>query len=1133
MDRLKHEDKIMFGYSSTATGRVKGFSKTCQRRDGRQPNVLTQNEYIRVRHCYEDRVRFVLLPPTKPSDLPHDPAWKPVGARPDEYYMRDPESGRPMWTVYGYINKTDPTKRTFLMCPELWCDRDNLPLLREEFAGTEGRGFTKPPNTCPFCGGRAIATLEAPEPGESVIVRVPKESTGKYHSFIGTITRTTHPAGYALPCCDTTPRLLKKYMKLAYENTIVYGKELLDEDEEGGVAGAAAAAAAAADEVVPEPEPGVPVATGVTADEPTVGYAAKLGSMFTQYILSSDKSLEAGKIGLLPPLLEKFFGQNSQRAVEMRGIRPTFVEGATLFVRVGVDLQPQAPGRNLFAGLAPLLGKESAEQVQRAILESPRLVRAFESANYGTLLHEFAARSQLTDAEINGSLAAFAGAAGYTLNDASRPHLLRLYRALNAYLNYIRSVRQPKQLRHLEHILAQPGVIAPRGLLLITLEQHGDQIEVVCPAFGVPPASIFGEVPVAFIWHDRRDDSWEPLVLYNGTKQAVLMFGDRATEVPAPLRPSVARWIREWRAGCGRLIPPPHVWTPDRDTAGLPRLSSLLAENKTHALVRDRSNRVAGVLSAATAEHQLFVPCLDDGNLALKLTRVYEVTMIPPAPLAAYLAGYAELVAAGYTALRPAQLLIRMTEGRAPQLVGIQLAVGTMIPVAPEPFAADAAPLPAQQLDAFPWERDALILRTPDAPPSRIAVLEESTASVEEQLAEAYQHVRLSFSFLLPRQPALAANIRALLIGGRVPLYEKRKRMDILLEPVIRSMIAVEESTAPRALSLLRVDCLALDGDEAGCAAAGACRWSGGRCLIHAPVRAGSGTNAVRVMTARLSDELLRYAARRRELFEQDVAEIRAPRGAVRVGDELFLATRQNEGATSVMDRLGLMDAAGAAMTFPEELLRFEGADDADGSTVGAAVPTLEDDEGATATEATIAIPAEWSALGFQVATPAPEADNPIALAFADATGRSIPAWEKLVQQRRTILGLPGPADRPLQWSTQDWYVIGAMLTSNVIFVGPVRGGVRVSRWIAPAIAGSDFWIVLWGAKQLTLFRDMTIIKGKRRLFRFTRSELPKEIQDALEAASPIPDADARGYVEVAAAPVLDDDGVPETKSDD
>jgi hypothetical protein len=701
-----------------------------------------------------------------------------------------------------------------------------------------------------------------------------------------------------------------------------------------------------------------------------------------------------------------------------------------------------------------------------------------------------------------------------------------------AFLNYLRSVRQAKQLRHLEHILAHPGVIAPRGLLLIVLEQHGDHIEVICPAFGIPPASVYSEVPIAFLWHDRRDDTWEPIVLYNGTKQAVLLFSDRAADlatIPAARREALSRWIREWRDGCGRPRPPPHVWTPDRDSAGLPRLSHFVHTDLTQSLVRDRSNRLAGVLMKVTGGTDVvFFPCLDDGTLAVKKSRVYEATMIPPVPLATYLQAYKE-IAASYSALTPTQLLIRITDsGSAPQIVGLELAVGTMVPVAPEPYVADTAPLPAQQVDAFPWERDALVLRPADAPPTQLTAMEESTASVEEQLAEAYQHVRLSFSHLLPRQPALAANIRRI-ISRQLALYERRKRMDIALEPIIRTMIATEESTERRTLPLLRVDCLSL-GDESGCAAAGACRWSGGRCLIHTPVRPGGGgaASVVRIMTARLSDELLRYAARRRELFDGEVSEIRTPRGAVRIGDELFIATRQNEAADVVIDRLGI--TGDIPMTFPEEMLRFEGADE----VVPAApplpaltplVPAL------VPTTAAATFPTAWREAGFTVASPAPGLENATLLAFAEASGISIVDWNSQVKRVRKTMGLVGAPERPIQWSTQDKYVLASSLLSNII---TTDADGSVLQWITPsskfAKKASNKFIVLWGPQQLTLFR-----KSPKRKYVFIREELPKEIQESLaESAGPIPEADAQGYVE-ATVPVLaveDEGGVSETKSD-
>jgi hypothetical protein len=1090
MDKLKKVDDSLFGYRAVATGRVKGYSKSCQRRDGRQPNILTETEYIRVRHCYEDTVRFVLLPPSKPSDLPQDPEWKPkmVYDAADSYYMMDPITKKPMWTVYGYENKTRPGERSYLMCPELWCDRDNLPLLREEYMGTQGRGFTKPPNTCAFCGGRAIADISNPQSGESVIVRVPKESTQKLHSFIGTITRNKHPNGYPLPCCDSSPRLLKKYMTEAFYGRLVYGRDLgMDDDEEGG--GAAEAAPEPEEDAEPAPELALSelAATGVTADEKTIDYRARFISMQTQYIIKNEKILDPGRIGILPPLLDAFFGQNSLQALELRGIRATFVEEARIFVRVGVDNRLRAPGMNLFAALAPLFGSQSAEQAQRLFVNS-KAVRAFESANYGTLVHEFASRSRLTDARVNASLAAFATEYGYPLTAESRPHIVRLYKSWYAYVEYMNSLTEPKALRHIEHMLAQPGVLTPRGLLLIVLEQNGDKIEIACPSFGIPSASVFGNVPVAFMWHDKRDETWEPIILYNGTKNAVLFFGDKAPELE-PLGQAVQlqllRWIRDWRGsslGCGRPAPPPHVWTPDRDTFGLPHLSDLHAS----VLVRDRSNRLAGVLrpagAAAAAGSQLFVPALDDGDLSINSSRIYEVQMLPAAPLATYLTYYTEQLAPAYPLLQPKRLLWR---GEPAQIVGFQVASGTMIPTAAEPFNPTTATLPAAPIDEFPWERDAMILRAADAAPETTMTMEESTASVEEQLSEAYQLLRLSFSnwLLTARGSALKTDLGVLLKSAGLPLYEKRKRADILLEPMIREMVRHEVTGQRKTLSLLRQDCISLPAES--CASAPGCRWGGGRCMIHAPTRE-EGTDPVRIFTARLSDEILRYSAGRRAMFDQKVSEIRVPRGAVRIGNELFLATRLKESGASVLERLGFTGAV--AERFPEEMLRFEGMED----------------EGGVADEQ---LPSSWVAARLEIPTVHPSLDNGRVLAFVGATGKSIEEWTERIQARRTKLGLPGPADRPFQWSVQDFYVIASLLKTNILFV---RGG-RIERWILPPTGGmkmaEPMFMIFWGAQEL-------LVSHAVRGIRYPLAVLPLELRNMMDAASPIPEEEARGYIE-------------------
>ena len=1111
MAKLKKEDKVLFGYSADATKRVKSYSKSCQRRDDRQPNIMTLAEYARVKRCYEDRVRFVDLPPRKPSDLPQDPTWNPKKHVDDDYFITDhtpgPTFGWPLWPVYGYENKTRPGEYLYMICAELWCDRDNLPLMRSEYEGTQGRGFAKPPMTCPFCAGRQIADMSSPVSGESVIVRTPKESTGKLHRYIGTITRNKHPNGYPLPCCDTTPRLLVKYMKAAALGQIVFGRELGAEEEEGG----------AGEDAAPPPELELEPAGG---EEGRIEYRRLLSSMHTQYILGNDKALEAGKIGLLPPLLDAFFGQNSSKAVELRGIRPTFAEGAVVFVRVGVDTRTRAPGLNLFAGLAPLLGFESAEECQRSILQK-RMVRAFESANYGTLVQEFAAKATVTEEELTNSLPNFAGEFGYKL-DTNRPHVVRLYKAWTAFLATMADNKTPKKLRHLEHLLAQPQVIVNRGLLIVTLEQAGDHIKVVCPSFGIPIASVFGDVPIAFMWHDVRDESWEPIVLYNGTKDVVRFFGERSADleaIPAALKGVLQQWLRDWRSsslGCGRPAPPPHVWTPDRSTTDLPRLTQLRARREgvvPSALIRDRSNRLAGIL-LTTGGNQMFVPCLDDGSLAEQLPRLFEAESIPPVPLDAYLRFYATL-ATQFPGLKPIKLVAKMEE--ATQIVGFMTAVGSMVPTAPSPLASTSE-LPVQQIDAFPWERDAIILRQPDAPATAGMILEESTASVEEQLAEAYQYLRLTLGHWLIRDargPAMKTSL-AKLLRSNLPLYEKRKRMDIVLEPLIREWISVEETTERKALSLLRQDCLSLEGEA--CSAAEGCRWvsaldgktqgaTGNRCLIHAPTREAA-TDPIRIFTARLSDELLRYSHERNEILEDNVPAIRTPRGAVRVGNELFLATKPKEPAYAILERLGF--TGHATFTFPEEMLRFEGAEEE---------YQMGNDQPAVTVESET-LPASWLEKGLKVPSPPAELDDAKLLAFAEGTGRPIDKWTEFLKDRRRKLTIPDP-DRDFQWSRQDFYVIASLTLSNVLFVHQDPSGkLTIDRWIQPpgktTTTGGQIYMIFWGRRQLLVTR------GSKN-YRFLTKDLPGDLVTALDGTSPIPEEEVRGDVAVleAEAPEL------------
>jgi hypothetical protein len=427
-----------------------------------------------------------------------------------------------------------------------------------------------------------------------------------------------------------------------------------------------------------------------------------------------------------------------------------------------------------------------------------------------------------------------------------------------------------------------------------------------------------------------------------------------------------------------------------------------------------------------------------------------------------------------------------------------------MVPTAQSPLGS--IDLPVQQMDAFPWERDALILRQADADSAGTgAILEESTASVEEQLAEAYQYLRLTLSQWLIRDargPATRATLGSL-INSNLPLYEKRKRMDIMLEPLVHEWVSVEETTGRKTLSLLRQDCLSLAGEA--CSDAEGCRWITGegmsRCLIHAPTRSAAN-DPIRIFTARLSDELLRYALPRREILNDTVPTIRTPRGSVRVGDELFAATKPKESAQAIMERLGFTGRV--AMSFPEEMLRFEGAEE-EPVEEGVAEKVVEADDERFQEE----LPDSWREKGLAIPQPPPGIENVSQLAFAEGTGRPLEKWEEFVKDRRKKLGLEGDPERPLQWSLQDFYVLTALTLSNILFVRRGAAGLIIDRWIQPPSSRAprieqSIYMMLWGPRRLLASRGT--------IYRFKAVDLPADLLDAMDRTRPMPEEEARGY---------------------
>jgi hypothetical protein len=107
------------------------------------------------------------------------------------------------------------------------------------------------------------------------------------------------------------------------------------------------------------------------------------------------------------------------------------------------------------------------------------------------------------------------------------------------------------------------------------------------------------------------------------------------------------------------------------------------------------------------------------------------------------------------------------------------------------------------------------------------------SSSIQDEIEDVYQHLRLSFSTWLARAgPTGGASFRDkledILKRYDLPVFEKRKRLDIMLEGKIIKWLEPSDEEDETELGFLRVDCLAQG--ETGCSSRQPCVWSARQC---------------------------------------------------------------------------------------------------------------------------------------------------------------------------------------------------------------------------------------------------------------------------------------------------------------
>jgi hypothetical protein len=877
INKLKEADRRLFDYTKKSNTSVKRYVSKCQPTHGRQPAVLSESQFQRMVEEYAgDSVYFQIFPLQ-----PGDPA-KPPGVAERDYY-----------TVLRY--GTSPQNQNYYICSRFFCTKDEIMIREVDLKSSVMRqpaGQPKKPGECPFCKGTVIENRKTPTAGQTILERMVKpKSTGR-HLFINFLKGNPHPEGFYLPCCfiEESPIKLSnpafdKYKEWTKATVVTHAPELhhdsdSDSDSEG-----------------PREDAGLPI----------LDYYSMLQGVTKRYIIGAEKMpLEVSsfvakgqaeaQVGLLPPVLDTYFDQDPTQLVSRTFNPQKIKEGGTGFLRIGVENRSRYKNDSFLAAIAPYYNWNTAEQMKKFLLDkiTPRI---FLSLNYGNLAIEFydpadSAVKRPTEEE----LASWASEElDVDLHEENQESLMRAYMSHTSFQAWLKSDKTKKEFRHFSLALSQSNLIRRTaigpGTTFIVLDiLKSGELSVRCPPFGYN-ADIMSGNDVAFLLH-HWSGIWEPIFYVDN--RAVEVRGIDIVDLKFSMRnadswpPIVKQRLQEYMTQCnsnGRA-----AFTSQSKMNTMAMIPASIVEKVMRkdkglileAVVRDSYNHLVALLykeKEKPGPGYIPVPVVDDGQLFTKQTLFLdwddpEFKRAPADQVLEFYKKYIETRFSFYPGFSPN----RIVKGKRTGVVeAIQLRNGLYVPAGPGETG-----LPSVTVDQMEWSLNHEICLEEKG----VEVPGEKARMKAVEFQEIFEHLRLTFSNWLASKEdggEFRGVLEDVIFSRKLPLYEKRKRLEILLAHDIESWITTdftsEDAARAHETSLLRVDCRIRGQGVCG----GKCVWKKKgeeeKCLLHVPKETELGesdkkVSAPRVLLLRLIEELLRYGERRRQLLEQDVSRM-------------------------------------------------------------------------------------------------------------------------------------------------------------------------------------------------------------------------------------------------------------------
>ena len=658
---------------------------------------------------------------------------------------------------------------------------------------------------------------------------------------------------------------------------------------------------------------------------------------------ASDDPKAGPQIGLLPDTLDKFFLQDStsdkfaDRIEIVRKLKPT----AKGFLRLAVDNTLQNRNQSLLSAIAPFLAwQPTAEKVIENIIEPRIPPKQFLQLNGGNLVHEFFNTcEQKQQNDMRAWVSKYVGID--ELTSSNIPAIERLMNSYECFKGYLADPSRRKDLRIFYHALSEPEVLMKRGILFIVLEvliedthvKQGDKSEfkrtiqfdkIRCPTYplseGQQKADIGFLVHYNEVLHDRynpekksyRHLGWEPLFYVDGTmptaesRHKPTLFFQRSQEASWP--PIVQRRVAEFFSTCTSVLHRgPFTSQYGMDPNALIAAQEIITGVRIQpsGIIRDSYNHFVGVAYRMPGKSYFTaVPIADDGSIHFERRLFLDWDDFYPAPVDSILDFYAYNIVKTFPQYKGYVPTYIQKSRDTQKIIGLTLQNGFSIPASDPKDPKAIADMRIVEVDDLEWDINRTIAYDADFRKKAFKDAEEddlatkdyvklTVRNIEEEIEDVYQHLRLTFSNWLATTGGrdIREAIRNVIKRKDLALNEKRKRLDILLEDKVTGWLeprAADEDLPP--IGFLRVDCLVQGESECS----GSCKWSSetSTCKIHTPASVnpnGTVLQVPRLLYLRLVDELIRFAAKKEEIFSKQVPRLTIRRDAQRQGDQYII----------------------------------------------------------------------------------------------------------------------------------------------------------------------------------------------------------------------------------------------------